>query len=82
MTVLIRIEDESGRETRRCDARCHRADPSSKAANKSRCCCGGILRGIERKGVDPLSLSDDYLNWVRMTVVLRPGEHVQMRFGA
>lgn len=82
MATLIRVLDESGKETRRCDARCHRADPSSKAANKSRCCCGGILRGIERKGIDPLSLNSEYLNWVRLTVKLREGEHVQLRFGA
>ena len=75
MTVLIRILDERGKETRRCDARCHMADP----LKPSRCCCGGLLRGCERDGGLP---SPDYLAIVRETVTLRPGEHVQLRIGA
>ena len=78
MTTLIRVFDESGHETRRCDARCHRANPTGVGV----CVCGGALRGIERRGIDPLSLDDDYLNWVRTTLVLRPGEHVELRIGA
>lgn len=79
MTTLIRIFDENGRETRRCDARCHRADPFN---GESRCCCGGRLRGLERLGFDPLEIDPDYLQLIRETVTLRRGESVQLRIGA
>jgi hypothetical protein len=78
MTVLVRIQDESGRETRRCDARCHRSDP----LKPSHCCCLGMLKGCERDGRSALDVDPTYLALVRETITLNPGEHVQMRIGA
>lgn len=78
MTVLIRILNEYGVETRRCDARCHRADP----LKPSRCLCGGMLRGCERDGRSVDEIDSKYLALVFETVKLNPGEHVQMRIGA
>jgi hypothetical protein len=75
--VLIEIM-RGGRSVRRCDARCHRARPGGK----SRCCCKGLLRGIERRGIDPESLDPGFLNWVRAQVELRADEYVQLRIGA
>jgi hypothetical protein len=78
MTVLIRIMDENGRTVRRCDARCHRSDP----LKPSRCCCCGMLKGCERDGRSALDVDPDYLSFVRATITLYRGEHVQMRIGA
>lgn len=80
MTVLIEVRDERGAITRRCDARCHRADPDEW--QKSKCVCGGYLRGIERKGIQALDVSWEELAHLRECIVLRPGEHVQFRIGA
>lgn len=80
MTTLIRVFDESGRETRRCDARCHRADPSR--AYESRCLCEGWLRGVETGGRTALDVKPEFLNLVRERIKLKPGEHVHMRIGA
>jgi hypothetical protein len=80
MTTLIRVLDESGRETRRCDAKCHRA--SFYRIESSRCICGGRFRGIERMGIDPLSIPAEELNLARTQIELKPGEHVQLRIGA
>lgn len=71
MTVLIRILDESGHEVRRCDGRCHRAKPGGK----SQCCCGGALRGVER---EEMVIDPRFVDYVRRTVTLNPGEHVQL----
>jgi hypothetical protein len=76
MTVLIRVLDEYGRETRRCDARCHRSDP----LKPSKCCCAGLLKGCERDGESALDVDPAYLNLVRETVKLHRGEHIQMTF--
>lgn len=78
MTTLIRILDERGRETRRCDARCHRSDPDKP----SHCCCGGMLKGCELGGRSSLEVKPEFLAFVRETVTLYPGEHVQLRIGA
>lgn len=79
MTTLIRVMDASGKEARRCDARCHRANP--KSPHPSRCICGGLLRGIETPG-DMRRVDSDYLNWVRGQVSLKPGESVQLEIVA
>lgn len=79
MTTLIRVFDATGKEARRCDGRCHFANP--KPRRPSRCVCGGLLRGIELT-VDIRRLDPDYLNWVRAQVRLKPGESVQMEFVA
>jgi hypothetical protein len=78
VTVLIRVCDESGRETRRCDGRCHRADP----LKPSRCICGGLLRGCERDGETALDVAPEFLAVVRESIKLKPGESVQLRIGA
>jgi hypothetical protein len=75
MTVLIRIFDETGTETRRCDGRCHRADPYKP----SKCCCGGLLRGCEIEGAE---INWTYVEFVRETITLNRGEHVQMGIGS
>jgi hypothetical protein len=77
MMVLIEVMRD-GRCVRRCDARCHRA----AIGGKSRCCCGGVLRGIEREGIDPARVSPTFLNTVRKSVRLEPGEYIQLRIGA
>jgi hypothetical protein len=75
MTVLIRIFDETGNETRRCDGRCHRADPRKP----SQCCCEGMLRGCERDGA---AIDWNAVELVRATVTLHRGEHIQIGIGS
>lgn len=75
MTTLIVIRDETGRITRRCDARCHRSDP----LKPSSCLCSGMLKGIERGGLSALDVPPFVLQMVLETIRLEPGEHVQMR---
>jgi hypothetical protein len=77
MMVLIEVMRD-GKCIRRCDARCHRA----AVGGKSRCCCGGVLRGIEREGINPAGISSEFLNALRENVRLEPGEYVQLRIGA
>ena len=78
MTTLIRVFNESGRETRRCDARCHRGDPDKP----SHCICEGWLKGCELGGRSALDVKPEFLNLVRERAKLKPGESIQMRIGA
>jgi hypothetical protein len=41
-----------------------------------------LLRGIERRGIDPASRAPGFLNWVRAQVDLHADEYVQLRIGA
>lgn len=77
MVLIVVMRD--GKRVRVCGARCHRADPYN---GESHCCCGGRLRGIERLGYDPANVSPEYLNEVRRSIALAPGEYVQLRIGA
>lgn len=78
--VLIEVRDASGKVTRRCDGRCHRAKPLPRG-KRSGCVCGGIFRGVELRG-DPLNISPGFLNHIRANVELRPGETIQLRIAA
>jgi hypothetical protein len=40
------------------------------------------LRGIEREGIDPAGIPSEFLNRLRESVRLEPGEYVQLRIGA
>ena len=73
--VLIEVVDSRSGRTRRCDARCHRADPALAAT--SACVCGGVMRGV-----DPAAVSPERLDEVRRGLVLGEFEHVQLRIGA
>jgi hypothetical protein len=77
--VLIEVYKD-GRRVRFCGARCHEADPAGRS--KSKCVCGGNLRGIVRMGIAPLDVSPEYLAEIRERIVLEPGEYVQLRIGA
>ena len=79
--VLIEVRDEAGKVTRRCDARCHKAKPLPRG-KRSKCVCGGIFRGVELRGMDPLAISPGLLDMVRLNAELRSGESIQLRFGA
>lgn len=74
--VLIEVMKD-GRRVRYCGAKCHRAKPGP-----SRCICGGYLRGIEFRGLDPAGVDPGFLEWIRAHIELREGEYVQMRIGA
>lgn len=79
--VLVEVRNEAGKVTRRCDARCHRAKDLPRG-KRSGCVCGGILRGIERRGIDPRTVNVGLLDMVRKNAELRPGESIQLRIGA
>jgi hypothetical protein len=76
--VLIEVRDERGRVVRQCNARCHRADPTRTSA----CVCGGVFRGIERRGEDPALIDPATVAAARESVVLADNQHVQLRIGA
>ena len=77
--VLIEVFRD-GKRVRFCGARCHNAPRSER--EKSRCCCGGALRGIVELGIKPEQISSNYLNEIRERMELGPGEYVQLRIGA
>jgi hypothetical protein len=79
--VLIEVRDASGKVTRRCDARCHKAAPLPRG-KRSKCVCGGIFRGVALRGIDPLAIAPGLLDMVRCNAELRPGESIQLRIGA
>lgn len=78
LTTLIRIVNDEGKVTRRCDARCHQADP----LKPSHCCCAGLLKGCALGGRSALDVKPEFLAFVRETIPLNPGEHIQLRIGA
>jgi len=77
--VLIEVFRD-GKRVRYCGARCHNS-PRDRA-DKSRCCCGGILTGITELGIRPEQVSPALLNDIRQRMKLAPGEYVQLRIGA
>jgi hypothetical protein len=81
MTVLIQVRDERGRVTRQCDARCHRAKPLPPG-RQSACVCNGLFRGTVYRGQDPEAIPYGLLMAAREAAELRPGESIQLRFGA
>ncbi len=74
MTVLIQSRNAAG-GMRRCDGKCHGADPG--AADKCGCICGGQFHGR-----DPDTIPLEEVSALRKQVELREGEHVQLRIGA
>jgi hypothetical protein len=78
MTVLIEVRDYGGRVVRQCNSRCHNAKPGGKSS----CVCGGLFRGLARRGQDPLAVDPNLLQIAREAAELRPGEYIQLRIGA
>jgi hypothetical protein len=81
MTVLIEVRNARGHVVRQCGERCHAGKPLPPGG-KSGCICNGLFRGMVYRGQDPEAIPYGLLMAAREAAELRPGESIQLRFGA